>query len=533
MNLLKKLLLLRNRKNRPKFNVFKINRYLELRLESGKTNIYVRGKLFNQCKYLLLNVPCDKIEDYDEIKSIDEAAEKLDSSREGEGIYKYNLSPETGFWGHCSNIQAWYENDYDTRILQRDLAFPLLKALVEAGDPLAKKVLKEEIAKRFSTCYPSVVMYLLNNRYFKYLNQEELDTVFENPELRKILSKWCKSFKFIPECLLRHQNEIEYTLEEKKEYERETGRYANLGNDISIGFIRWIKDKKIPYYWDKVRKCTGISEEMKKIWHEFMKIHHYSTFSKLTRKSVNIFIEKKSYSTGNSLRKMDPQIVYNLSHPLKEPLTSIKGYSQLLLENYKEELRDEEVFSTIKKIFNRCINLEEIVVQCIEDEIVKPLDDKDSKRDILLIFHDLSILQLLKRFFELKGFNCKGFQSGLNGLEELKNLNPEVILLDIMLAGVSGYELCKKIKNNERYKKIPLYFLFTFSEFEVKKKLAETGADGYINLPCSFSDFEFIYEEIQFKQQRVGKLLGELIETLNETLKKLLKERVLENKVYI
>ena len=190
-----------DRKIQPKFKVFKINRYLELMLEYGKTNIYVGGRLFRQCKYLMLNIPSDNIREYNNIESIDEAAEKLDSSMERAGRHKYNISPETEFWGHCSNIQAWYENDYDTRILHRNLAFPLLNALVKVGDPLAKKVFKEEIARRLESGYPSVVMYLINQGYLKYLNQEELDSILENPKFKKNLSKWFNNSRVIPKWL--------------------------------------------------------------------------------------------------------------------------------------------------------------------------------------------------------------------------------------------------------------------------------------------------------------------------------------------
>ena len=49
---------------------FKINNYLSLRWEEGKTNIYVNNKLFRQCKYLLLNIAPDERKIYEDIKSI-------------------------------------------------------------------------------------------------------------------------------------------------------------------------------------------------------------------------------------------------------------------------------------------------------------------------------------------------------------------------------------------------------------------------------------------------------------------------------
>ncbi len=193
-------------KRRPyseKWPELRVNDHLVLKLENNRTNIYVGGRLFSHCKYLLLNIEYNEFKKYDELESIDEAAEKLGDSMHGVGFGKYHVSPETEFWGHCSNIQAWYENKYDTRLLHRNLAFPLLKALINSGDPLAKRVLKEEIAERLESGYPSVVLYLINENYLNYLNQEELNTIFENPKFQKNLSKWFKDSKLIPRWLSR------------------------------------------------------------------------------------------------------------------------------------------------------------------------------------------------------------------------------------------------------------------------------------------------------------------------------------------
>ncbi|MFX1502027.1 MAG: hypothetical protein ACFFDH_13775, partial [Promethearchaeota archaeon] len=153
---------------------FKINQYLKLKLEGGRTNIYVNDRLFRQCMYLLLNIPTDKIEEYDEIESIDEAAVKLDRSMERN---HHKIAPMTEFWGHCSNIQAWADNEYDTRILHRNLAFPLLKALVDVGDPIAKRKFKEEIAIRYATGHPTVIRFLTQNGYLHYLTEDEFESM--------------------------------------------------------------------------------------------------------------------------------------------------------------------------------------------------------------------------------------------------------------------------------------------------------------------------------------------------------------------
>ena len=174
---------------------FKINDFLSLKLQNNRTHIYVKNRIFTQCMYLLLNIPVDRIRDYDIIDSIDEAAEILDRSLEGSRS-PHLITPEEEFVGHCSNIQVWAENDYDTRILHRNLAFPLLKRLSDVGDPIAKKKFKEEIALRYSSGHSTVIMFLSQNGYLKYLSSEELECLLDDNKL-PILGEISTSFKRI------------------------------------------------------------------------------------------------------------------------------------------------------------------------------------------------------------------------------------------------------------------------------------------------------------------------------------------------
>ena len=127
---------------------YPINQYLSVRLERGTTRIYVLGKPFLQCKYLLLNIPIVQLNSFDEIESIDDAAENLDNNIEKE-MREIAIPPEVEFWGHCSNLQAWYENEYDSRLIHSNLALPLLTELMEAGDSLARKVFVSEVLERY------------------------------------------------------------------------------------------------------------------------------------------------------------------------------------------------------------------------------------------------------------------------------------------------------------------------------------------------------------------------------------------------
>ncbi len=163
---------------------FQINEFLKLRLENGKTNIYIKDKLFRQCKFLLINIDGDNIENFEDISSIDEAESRLDQSLEEIESVESGLLPEEGFWAHCSNLEAWTIHKYDTRLLHRTLAFPMLKALTDVGDLVAKAVFKEEIISRFESGYPAVVQYLIKEGFIRnYVKEELIETLLEVEEV--------------------------------------------------------------------------------------------------------------------------------------------------------------------------------------------------------------------------------------------------------------------------------------------------------------------------------------------------------------
>ncbi|TFG04648.1 MAG: response regulator, partial [Promethearchaeota archaeon] len=259
-------------------------------------------------------------------------------------------------------------------------------------------------------------------------------------------------------------------------------RYAIWRGVITEGFRKWQKGEKI-YNRDKDRISLYVTEKTKNKWQDFIENNRgkYTTISKLIRKSVNQFIE-------NSDKKLSPTTISNISHALKEPLTTIKGYSQLLLENHKANLSDS-VLSTVKNIFDQSVQLENKIVGFLDN-----IKGQTREYDILLIEDDVATIRLITSFFENKGFICHGVVSGKKGLEELNNHIPQLVLLDIILPDINGYDICRSIKSSKEYKHVPVYYLTAISGSEVETKLEETGADGYILKPFNFSDFDILFD---------------------------------------
>ena len=105
-------------------------------------------------------------------------------------------------------------------------------------------------------------------------------------------------------------------------------------------------------------------------------------------------------------------------------------------------------------------------------------------------------------YFERKGYICKGVTSGTEGLKELDNHTPKLVLIDTVLPDYSGYELCKQIKSNKQFRNTPVYLL-SVQGTKVDRYLRECRADGYISKSFDFFDddggedrfpFPFIYK---------------------------------------
>ena len=115
------------------------------------------------------------------------------------------------------------------------------------------------------------------------------------------------------------------------------------------------------------------------------------------------------------------------------------------------------------------------------------IDSKHTDYDLLIIEDDMTTFTILNDFFESKGYSSKGLVSGMQAMNELKRFTPKVILLDILLPDIDGFQICKIIKEDKRLKNIPVYYITAIHESEVIENMEKTGADGYFLKPFKFS----------------------------------------------
>lgn len=111
-----------------------------------------------------------------------------------------------------------------------------------------------------------------------------------------------------------------------------------------------------------------------------------------------------------------------------------------------------------------------------------------SKETILIVEDDEDILQLLSFNFESNGFDVHTSMDGREGLAMARRLRPDMVLLDLMLPGMDGFDVCKELKRDDDTSSTPVIMLTARSE-EVDRIVGlELGADDYVSKPFSFRE---------------------------------------------
>lgn len=125
--------------------------------------------------------------------------------------------------------------------------------------------------------------------------------------------------------------------------------------------------------------------------------------------------------------------------------------------------------------------------------------------DILIIDDNEEISKLMKDFFQIEGFTCKICYSGEEGLEFLENNTVKLVLLDIMLPNMDGFQVCQRI---QKQKNIPLIILSARNQKEDKLNGLYLGADDYIEKGC---DIDILTAKVKALYRRNYDSAGEMI----------------------
>lgn len=137
---------------------------------------------------------------------------------------------------------------------------------------------------------------------------------------------------------------------------------------------------------------------------------------------------------------------------------------------------------------------------------------QESAHSILIVEDDRDLVKLIKINLQDQGYAVHTAGDGLEALEVFQNVDPSLVILDIMLPKMDGFEVCKRIR--QKNKRVPVMMLTAKAE-EVDTILGlELGADDYMTKPFSVRELKArvkaIFRRIKVDQEKDGNLPEEL-----------------------
>lgn len=152
--------------------------------------------------------------------------------------------------------------------------------------------------------------------------------------------------------------------------------------------------------------------------------------------------------------------------------------------------------------------------------------DNKEKKVILIVDDNPQNLQVLAELLDKSGYELVLALDGNQAFEFISNEKPDLILLDIMMPEIDGFEVCKRLKVKEETKDIPIIFLTAKAEVDNIVKGFETGAVDYVTKPFNTIELKMrIKTHLELKKSRdeLKRYNSELLRA-NEIINKKMKE---------
>lgn len=106
-----------------------------------------------------------------------------------------------------------------------------------------------------------------------------------------------------------------------------------------------------------------------------------------------------------------------------------------------------------------------------------------SNNRILIVEDEESLLKLESILLTSRGYQVRGVTDGVAALKEISENRPDLVLLDIMMPGIDGFEVCRRIKEDPSTRGIPVVMLTAKKSSMDQARGAQVGADAYITKP--------------------------------------------------
>jgi adenylate cyclase len=227
---------------------------------------------------------------------------------------------------------------------------------------------------------------------------------------------------------------------------------------------------------------------------------------------INDLLDPNQVASGDVVFNLE-SLVANLHYQVRIPLNSVIGFSEILLENATEQ-RLVEPIADLKKIHSAAelflARVKEIVDSSKIDAGLKASGPEVSERsslihraltslresaqdsaavtggesgDILVVDDNAINRDLLSRYLERQGHTVQVAANGRQALEMIATGAFDLVLLDIMMPELNGYEVLQHLKHSETWRDLPVIMISALDEIDSAVRCIELGAEDYLRKP--------------------------------------------------
>lgn len=145
-------------------------------------------------------------------------------------------------------------------------------------------------------------------------------------------------------------------------------------------------------------------------------------------------------------------------------------------------------------------------------------------KTVLIVDDNIKNLDLFKDFVESWGYETVTAQQGKDAISLAERYLPDIILLDVMLPGMSGYEVCRELKENTKTQHIPVVMITVLNDIADRIHGYKIGADQFLVKPVDYNELHAILDSLFGKKSMFDEMesRGIVIESLNVLLKQCL-----------
>ena len=115
---------------------------------------------------------------------------------------------------------------------------------------------------------------------------------------------------------------------------------------------------------------------------------------------------------------------------------------------------------------------------------------------ILLVEDTPDLMENIKESLAMEGYEVWAVSNGEKALAAMADANPNLIITDLLMPVMSGFELIKRIRENSDWKKIPILVFSAMPPLENEKKILELGANQYLKKPSTLTTLLDVVQKI-------------------------------------